>query len=437
MEEQIAPAGASAGGQPYRLRPARRLAALLAAGDSHMERPIAERRAAGGDIVNLSVVEPDLPPPPEALEQLASALKAGSPVRGAGGVPEYRSAVARWYQSRFKTSLDPNREVLPLPSVEDGIIGLAEVLLDPDDLVLIPDPARPIYQAALAIVGARAVSLPLRPEQDFLPELKAVPQEVTAQARMLWLDYPNQPTGAVAPASFFHQVLQFAQERELLVVHIAEFSEYSYDGYRTISLLEIPGARQVCVELHSPANTFSLPGWPGAFAAGNAEVLRLLRQYRQHLHQLTFVPAQRALAEMMMLSSNDWLAQRNAIYQARRDAATAVLEQLGFQVWRPKAVPALWAGVPAGYTSEEVAALLLGQVGVLVAPGTAFGPRGEGYVQLSLTVEDARFQDALVRLRRVEIPARGVTQPEEGEEPPETAARAGADLSGEEQSHAG
>ncbi|HEV7214680.1 MAG TPA: aminotransferase class I/II-fold pyridoxal phosphate-dependent enzyme, partial [Chloroflexota bacterium] len=257
MEEQIAPTSATGdGSQPNRLRPARRLAALLTATDGDMERHIAERRAAGGDILNLSVVEPELPPPTEALEQLALTLKAASPVRGAGGVPEYRSAVARWYQSRFKTSLDPNREVLPLPCVEDGITGLAEVLLDPDDVVLIPDPARPIYNAALATVGARAVSLPLRPEQDFLPELKAVPLEATAQARMLWLDYPNQPTGAVAPASFFHQVLQFAQERALLVVHIADFSEYSYDGYRTISLLEIPGARQLCVELHSPAYTY-------------------------------------------------------------------------------------------------------------------------------------------------------------------------------------
>ena len=168
MEEQIAPVGATGdGGQPYRVRPARRLASLLTAGDGDMERHIAERRAAGGDIVNLSIVEPELPPPAEALEQLALALKSASPVRGAGGVPEYRSAVARWYQSRFKTSLDPNREVLPLPRVEDGIIGLAEIFLDTDDVVLIPDPARPIYQAALAIVGARAVTLPLRPEQDF------------------------------------------------------------------------------------------------------------------------------------------------------------------------------------------------------------------------------------------------------------------------------
>jgi LL-diaminopimelate aminotransferase len=438
VEEQIGTAGSTGDSkQPRRLLPAQRLAALFAPAGGDIERLIAERRAAGGDVLNLALVEPELPPPAEALEQLALALKAVPAVRGAAGVPEYRSAVARWYQSRFKTSLDPNREVLPLPSIEDGIVGLAEVLLNPDDVVLVPDPSRPIYQAALVVSGARAVSLPLRPEQDFLPELKAVPLEVTAKARMLWLDYPNLPTGAVAPASFFHQVLQFAQERDLLVVHIADFSEYAYEGYRTISLLEIPGARQVCVELHSPATTYNLHGWPGAFAAGNAEALRLLRHYRQQLHHLTFVPAQRALAETMMRVGGDWLVQRNAVYQTRRDQATTVLEQLGLQLWRPKAVPAIWAGVPAGYTSAEVVELLLVQTGVLVAPGTAFGPRGEGYIQLSLTVEEARFQDALKRLRSATIPSRDVMPQGEAEEQPEAVVRVSADASGEEHRHAG
>lgn len=442
VEEQNAPPAGNPGapGRPAPLAPARRLAALLAPASGDLEQRIAERRAAGGDVINLAVVEPELPPPAEAMEQLAAALKLPQIVRGAGGVPEYRAAVARWYQSRFKTSLDPTREVLPLPSVEEGILGLAEVLLNPDDTVLIPDPARPIYQAALAAVGARAVTLPLRPEQDFLPELKAVPAEVTAKARMLWLDYPNLPTGAVAPASFYHQVLQFATERDLLVVQVADFSEYAFDGYRTISLLEIPGARQVCVELHSPALTYSLPGWPAAFAAGNADALRLLRHYRQQLHRLTFVPVQRALAETMMLAGGDWIGQRNLIYQTRRDQANGVLEQLGLQVWRPKAVPALWAGVPSGYTSEEIAGLLVTQTGVQVAPGNAFGPRGEGYILLSLTAEEGRFQEALGRLRGVEIPPRDVVHPgEQDEQPdgqPDTATPSVGDAAGEEQADA-
>lgn len=407
---------ASAGRTALPPTPAHRLASLLASGAGALERLISERRAAGGDVISLAAIEPGLPPPAEATAQLANALKDAQLVRGAGGLTEYRAAVARWYQSRFKISLDPNREVLPLTSIEDGIVGLAQLLLDPDDAVLVPDPARPIYHAALALAGGVAISLPLRPEEDFLPEIKAVSAEAAAKARMLWLDYPNLPTGAVAPASFFHQVVQFAQEYDILIVHVADFSEFTYDGYRTISLLEIPGARRVCVELHSPALTYNLPGWPGAVAVGNADVLRLFRQLRQRLRHLTFVPVQRALAETMMVVGADWVAQRNGLYQGRRDQLIAVLEHLGLHVRRPKAVPSVWAGVPSGYSSSEVVELLASQAGVVAAAGDTFGPRGEGYIHVSLTTEESRFQEALSRLRQVTIPARDVMPPGETEE---------------------
>lgn len=439
MEESHAPASGPAQSrvEAYKPVPARRLASLLSPTDGDVERKLAERRAAGGDVINLAVVEPELPPPPEALEQLSARRGDATMVRGAGGITEYRAAVVRWYQSRFKTSLDPNREVLPLPSVEDGITGLAQLLLEPDDLVLVPDPARPIYQAALATVGARSFPLPLRPEQDFLPEIKSIPPETAVAARMLWLDYPNQPTGAVAPAGFFHQVVQFAHEHHVLVVHVADFSEFTYEGYRTISLMEIPGARRVCVELHSPAQTFNLPAWPGAVAVGNADVLRLLRQLRQHLQQRTFVPVQRALSETMMLAGADWLGARNAVYQTRRDQAATVFEHAGLQVRRPRAVPALWLGVPAGYTSLEVADLLLTQANVWVAPGANFGPHGEGYIQVSLTIEETRFQEALNRLRAVVIPPKDVLPPAEADDPAGAPVEASGAGTGEEQNHAG
>jgi LL-diaminopimelate aminotransferase len=223
----------------------------------------------------------------------------------------------------------------------------------------------------------------------------------------------------------------------LLVVHVADYSEFTYEQYRTISLLEIPGSRQVCVELHSPALTYNLPGWPGAFAAGNADALRLLRQYRQLQHYETFVPAQRALAETMMFTSSDWLSQRNAVYQTRRDQATLVLEKLGLQVRRPKAVPALWAGIPSGYTSAEIAELLLMQTGVLVTPGTVFGPRGEGYIQVSLTVDEGRFQEALHRLQQATVPTRDVTAHAEAEDQQEPANDTATEHPGEEPPNAG
>ena len=416
--------------------PSQRLAEFLArVGDGEVDRKLAERRAAGIEVLNLAVVEPELPPPPIAIAQLRAAAEPDR-IRGAGGVPEFRSAVARWYHSRFKTSLDPNREVLPLPSVEEGIFGLAQALLNPGDLVLVPDPARPVYRLAAALVGAEVVSLPLRPEQDFLPELKAIPEETAARAKLLWLDYPNVPTGAVAPAAFFHQVVQFAQEHGVLVVHAANFSEFTYDGYRSISLLEIPRSRLVAVELHSPSQTFDLPGWPVATAAGNAEALRLVRQLRQQTQSLTFVPAQRALADTLLQTGSDWLAQRNAVYQGRRDRAMPVLEGLGLHARRPKAVPSLWAGVPAGYTSMEVADLLLAQAGIWLTPGGAFGPRGEGYVRMSLTMEEGRFAEALRRLAGVRLPPRDVPAPAPDGEGQEPALGEPGLSSGEEANHA-
>lgn len=410
------PNGAGASAPLPATVPSRRLAEFFArVGDGEVDRKLAERRAAGIEVINLAIVEPELPPPPIAIAQLRAAAEPHI-VRGAGGVPEFRSAVARWYHTRFKTSLDPNREVLPLPSVEDGIIGLAQALLNPGDIVLVPDPARPIYRLAASIVGAEVVSLPLRPEQDFLPELKAITEETAARAKLLWLDYPNVPTGAAAPAAFFHQVVQFGQEHGVLVVHAADFSEFVYDGYRSISLLEIPGSRRVCVELHSPARTFNLPGWPVATAVGNADVLRLLRQLRQQTQSLSFVPAQRALAATLLQTGSDWLAQRNAVYQGRRDHAIPLLERLGLHVRRPKAVPALWAGVPSGYTSMEIADLLLAQAGIWVAPGSAFGPRGEGYVRMSLTIEEGRFAEVLRRLGGVVIQPRDAPAEREEQE---------------------
>jgi len=393
------------------VEPSRRLEEFLAASDGEVERKIAERRAAGIDVINLTHVDSDQPPPELAVERLCAVAAEANPVRGAGGAPELRSAVARWYQSRFKTSLDPNREVLPLPSVEDGILGLAQALLDPGDEALVPDPGRPAYRLAMSTVGARTIDLPLRPEQDFLPELKAIPPDVVERARVLWLDYPAVPTGATAPAAFLHQVVQFATEHSILVIHLADFSEFTYDGYRSISLLEIPGSRHVCVELHSPAQTLHLAGWPVAVAVGNAEVLRLLRQWRQSMGSMTFVPAQRALAEALPMIGSEWFSKRNAVYQARRDRAITVLDHLGMHVRRPKAVPALWAATPPGYGSREIVAEFLQQVGILLAPGHWFGGRGEGYIRLSLTADDRLFDEAMRRLERVSLPSRHMSSP--------------------------
>jgi LL-diaminopimelate aminotransferase len=360
---------------------------------------IAARRAGGVDVISLAMGDPDLPTPDPVIDRLCETAR--DPINQRYpeylGMAEFRRAIARWFLSRFKVSLDPEREVVPLIGSKEGLAHLALVLLDPGDLALVPDPAYTVYAAGSVLAGATNYAVPLVAERGFLPDLEAIPADVARRAKLLWLNYPNNPTGAIAPADFFHQAVRFAQEYDVLLVHDMAYADVSFDGYQPISLLEIPGAREVAVEFHSFSKSYNMAGFRLGMLVGNAEVVQALGQLKTNIDTGIFRPIQYAAIEALALPP-EWIAQRNLIYQRRRDLLVDACRRLGMRVEAPKASLYLWPAIPPGQTSKEYALSLLERAGVFVTPGTSFGPGGEGYLRLSLTVPDARLEEAIARL---------------------------------------
>ncbi len=360
---------------------------------------LAAKRAAGVDVINLAMGDPDLPTPDPVIDRLCETARQPINQRYPEylGMTELRQAIARWFLARFKVSLDPEREVVPLIGSKEGLAHLSMALLDPGDVALVPDPAYTVYGIGSILAGATNYPVPLKAENGFLPDLASIPPEVARRAKMLWLNYPNNPTGAVAPAEFFHQAVQFAREYDVLLVHDMAYADVSYDGYRPISLLEIPDAREVGVEFHSFSKTYNMAGFRIGILVGHADVVQALGQLKTNIDTGIFRPIQYAAIEALALPP-EWIAQRNQIYQRRRDVLVAACRRLGMQVETPKAGLYLWPAIPPGKASKEYALWLLEEAGVFVTPGTNYGPHGEGYLRLSLTVPDARLEEAIARL---------------------------------------
>ncbi|MCL5946734.1 MAG: aminotransferase class I/II-fold pyridoxal phosphate-dependent enzyme [Chloroflexi bacterium] len=397
MENSASPPNIS----PPAIHPSKHLSSFLSGLEHSLEQRAIELRSQGHDVINLSAVNPDLPPPAQAQEILVRLITTPSPSRSPSGTFDLRATISRWYQHRFRASIDPINELTTIPTVEQGLCDLLPALIDPGEAVLIPDPCRPIFRFALSLAGAHAIQLPLRPEHDFLPDLKTIPDEDLERARLILLDYPNFPTGATAPASFLHQLIHFAHEHQLLIVRLADYSEYTFEGNRTMSLIEIPGGRAVTVELHSPAMNLQLRSWPLAVAIGHVDAIRYLRHHRSFVMHSLYPPIQQAIGELLIQLSPEWYVQRNAIYQQRRNRLGAALESTGLHSWHARALPALWVATPPGTSSMEIAEQLLEQAHLLVAPGTAFGERGEGYLLFSVTVDDSRLEEVVHRLSKV------------------------------------
>src|SRR5579871_65209 len=360
---------------------------------------IAAKRASGVDVISLAMGDPDLPTPDPVIERLCETAQEPINQRYPEylGLTEFRQAIARWFLSRFKVSIDPEREVVPLIGSKEGLVHLSLALLDPGDLALVPDPCYPVYGAGSVLAGASNYSVPLVAERGFLPDLERIPADVARRAKVLWLNYPNNPTGATAPADFFHEVVRFAREYDVLLVHDMAYADVSFDGYRPISLLEIPDARDVTVEFYSFSKAYNMAGFRLGMLVGNAEVVQALGQLKTNIDTGIFRPLQYAAIEALALPP-EWIAERNLIYQRRRDLLVAACNRLGLQVETPKASLYLWPKIPPGQTSKEYAFSLLDRIGVFVTPGTNFGPTGEGYLRLSLTVPDAQLEGAIARL---------------------------------------
>jgi LL-diaminopimelate aminotransferase len=365
-----------------------------------ISRKIAEKRAQGVDVISFGIGDPDIPTPPHVIDALVDAARDPASHRypETEGLPEFRRAVAEWYERRFGLSLDPQREVLSLIGSKDGIGHIALCFVDPGDLALVPDPGYPVYAVGTLFAGGEPYYLPLSEENGFLPDLDAVPPDVARRAKLLWLNYPNNPTGAVADLDFFERAVAFARRYDLAVCHDGPYSEVAFDGYRPVSFLQAPGAREVGVEFHSLSKTYNMTGWRIGMAVGNAAMIDALMRVKSNLDSGVPQAIQR-MAIAALEGPQGCIDAHNAVYQRRRDRLVEALRAMGLAVQPPRASLYVWARVPERYTSMGFAARLLDDVGVVVTPGVGYGAAGEGYVRLSLTIPDDRLEEGLRRLR--------------------------------------
>ena len=383
---------------------ARRLQVLPPYVFAELDRMKQEQVKRGVDIISLGIGDPDLPTPPHIIQALATA--AADPRNhqypSYEGMLSFRKAVADWYQARFGVALDPNKEVLTLIGSKEGVGHLPLALIDPGDVVLVPDPAYPVYQAGTLFAGGEAFPLPLTRERGFLPDLDAVPADVLGRARILWLNYPNNPTGAIAPREFLAKAVEFARRHRLILAHDAPYSELAFDGYRPESILSIEGAKEVAIEFHSVSKTYNMTGWRLAFAVGNAEILAGLGRIKQNLDSGVFQAVQFA-GIAALTGPQQCVAENCRIYQERRDVLVKGFREMGFEVASPKATFYLWLPVPKGFTSASFTAELLVKAGVVVTPGSGFGAAGEGYVRSTFTVSVDRIREAVERIKKLGI----------------------------------
>jgi len=366
---------------------------------AEISRKIAEKRAQGVDVISFAVGDPDMPTPSHVVDALCQAARdpANHRYPETDGLPDLRRAIARWYERRFDVSLDPDREVLPLIGSKEGIGHIALCFIDPGDLALVPDPGYPVYSVGTMFAGGDCYFMPLSEENDFLPDLEAIPEAVARRAKLMWISYPNNPTGAVAELDFFEQVVRFAKKHGIAVCHDAPYTEVAFDGYRPLSFLQAAGARDVGVEFHSFSKSYNMTGWRIGMVVGNATMVDALMRVKSNLDSGIPQAIQR-MAIAALEGPQECIAEHNAIYQRRRDRLVAALAEMGLRVRPPKASLYLWARLPEGRTSLEFASRLLDDIGVVVTPGIGYGPHGEGYVRLSLTLPDEQMEEGLRQL---------------------------------------
>lgn len=362
---------------------------------------IKEMLAEGHDIIRLDIGSPDLPPPDFIIEALCDSVWEPTHHSYAGyyGTPELRRAIATYYERRFGVRLDPEKEVTPLIGSKEGIANVALAFVDPGQPVLVPDPGYPTYGLGTLLGGGTPVRVPLLAENEFLPDLELIPRDVARSAKILWLNYPNNPTGAVASLEFFERVVDFARRNELLVCHDNPYCDVVFDGYTAPSLLQVPGAMDVALEFNSLSKTYNMAGWRIGMAVGNAMAVEALARTKTNIDSGVFRPIQDA-AVVALTSDQTWLENRNEIYRERRDLILETLRGIGIDAVKPKASLYVWARVPERYDSEEFVKKLLEQAGISVAPGSAFGPHGEGFVRISLGMGTERVREAMERLKR-------------------------------------
>ncbi len=360
---------------------------------------IAEKRAKGEEIISFAIGDPDIPTPPHIIEKLCEASQdpANHRYPESEGLPQLRQAIAGWYETRFGVSLDTDKEVLPLIGAKEGIAHIALCLIDPGDIALVPDPGYPVYSVGTRLAGGRPYYMPLTEKHDFLPDLEAIPEDIAKNARLLWVNYPNNPTGAVADLEFFNRLVKFARQHDMAICHDGPYSEVAYDDYQPVSFMQADGAREVGVEFHSLSKSYNMTGWRIGMVVGNPVLIDALRRVKSNMDSGIPQAIQYAAIEALT-GPQDCIQEHNATYQRRRDLVINMLNSIGLEARLPKASLYVWAKVPEGQTSLDFTSSLLEEAGVVVTPGVGYGKNGEGYVRISLTVPDAALVKGLSRL---------------------------------------
>ncbi|MFD0677869.1 MULTISPECIES: aminotransferase class I/II-fold pyridoxal phosphate-dependent enzyme [unclassified Paenibacillus] len=358
-----------------------------------------EVRSRGIDVIDLGIGSPDRPPSERVMQEMEQAVRKpqvyGYPT--SEGSPAFRNAVARWYQHRFQVMLDPEHEIVTLMGSQDGLAHLAMAITDPGDTVMVPDPGYPIYGASLVLAGVTPYFIPLREENDFLPKLEAIPQQIAQEAKFILLNYPSNPLSAVASYEFFEALVSYARKYDLLIVHDLAYSEMAFDGFRPMSILEVDGAKEVAVEFHSLSKSFNMAGCRIAFMVGQPDVVKALRVLKSNIDYGVFLAVQEAgiaaLEEDMEKGESV-----SGLYELRRDIVIEGLAAAGWSIPRPKATMFIWAPIPEGWTSRQISREILYKAGVVVIPGDAFGQEGEGYVRIALVQEEDVLREAVRRI---------------------------------------
>ena len=370
-----------------------------------ISRKIAEKRSQGADVVSFGIGDPDIPTPPHILDALKRTSDDPPNHRypESDGLPQMRQSIGNWYARRFGTELS-DKEIVPLIGAKEGIGHMALCVIDPGDVALIPDPAYPVYAVGTMFAGGTSHLMPLSEERGWLPDLSAIPEDVARKAKIMWINYPNNPTGGLATEPFFEEVVAFAKKYDVAVCHDAAYSEVTYDGYVAPSFLQTPGAMDVGIEFHSLSKTYNMTGWRVGMAVGNAQLIDALVRVKSNLDSGIPQAIQYMGIEALDNTTDEWVKQNNDIYRKRRDRCVEVLNGIGLQTPTPKSGLYVWARCPEGWTSAQVATELLDEHAVVVTPGRGYGEAGEGYIRLSLTTPDERVEEGLRRLEGWRLP---------------------------------
>ncbi|MBA3431398.1 MAG: LL-diaminopimelate aminotransferase [Actinobacteria bacterium] len=369
---------------------------------AEIDRRVAEARARGADIISFGVGDPDIQTPPHVVDALATAARNPSTHRYPSytGMSELRSAIASWYGRRFGVSLDPDSQVQPLVGSKEGIFHLPVAFIDPGDVALVPDPGYPVYETGTILAGGEAILMPLLPENEFMPDLEGISPGVLDRATVLWLNYPSNPTGATVESQFLQGAVDFCHQHDLLLAHDAAYTEITFDGYVAPSVLEMNGAHECAVEFHSLSKTYNMTGWRIGWVAGAPKAIEAIKRLKTNIDSGIFDAVQLAgIAALEGPQDHLWATVER--YKRRRDLLCDGLKSMGIVVEPPRGSIYVWVPAPEGRTSESFATFLLDEADIVVAPGTGYGPSGEGFVRFSITLPDERLEEGVERLRKV------------------------------------